>query len=169
MEDTSIERIRALLAADEPDYDRLAQLETAALQHLREIAASDDLDLATKATYAAGRIGGSDAADLLQEASQSSHPELRVAAAGAVGGELSAEAAADVLRPLVCDDDPGVRKLALRSVADVEVSALREEVLQVAENDPQPALRELGRQAALRLGERVTLPATNLDDARRQE
>ena len=135
------EQVRAALLAEEPDYAKIAKtLGTGALPHLSALVGSEDVLLASKATYLAGVIGGPSSGDVVAKAARSGQPSVRVAAASAARKLAAApsteargrgEALADsdsILLQLVDDADPGVRKVALRSVPSTMSDALRERV-----------------------------------------
>lgn len=136
------EQVRAALLVEEPDYPKVAKkLGAGALRHLSAIVGSGDSLLAAKAAYLAGVIGGPTSGDVVAKAARHGEAPVRIAAAAAAGqlaGAESARAAAgrpgvaadrdSILLQLVDDADPGVRKVALRSVPSSMSDALRERV-----------------------------------------
>lgn len=107
--------VRAVLEPEEPDYAAAAALGQDAVPHLAELVRGADPMLASKAAYAAGVIGGAQAAETVLEAARSDEVTVRVAAAAAAAN-LDAGPASEVLESLVGDSDPGVRKVARASV-----------------------------------------------------
>ena len=143
------ERVRTALLAEEPDYAKIAkELGTGALRHLSAIVGSGDALLAAKAAYLAGVIGGPSSGDVVAKAARSAQAPVRIAAAAAarklagagpakaVAGRRGALADGDsILLQLVDDADPGVRKVALRSVPSTMSDALRERVMALRADD----------------------------------
>src|SRR5262245_46638628 len=111
----SMSEVRALLDPEEPKYQEVAALGSAALPHLRKLAGNPDPMIASKATYAASLLEGSTGADVVRTAAQHTDSIVRVAAAAAAAN-LPTEAASEVLGDLVADQDAGVRKVARSSV-----------------------------------------------------
>lgn len=108
----SMADVRKVLDPDEPDYAAAAELGEEAVPHLEQLVRSDDVMLASKATYAASLIqGGAEAVDT---AAGSEDPVVRVAAAAAARN-LPPERAQQVLRRLSDDEDAGIRKVARAS------------------------------------------------------
>jgi hypothetical protein len=116
-----VDELRAVLAADEPDYASIVQtLDASDAEGLREIAQGEDTSLAVK-------------------------PLLRVTAASAVRN-LSAESSAPVLAGLLADGDAGVRKTALASVPSADHPTVRASLQHMADNDDVPSLADRARQ-----------------------
>jgi HEAT repeats len=145
----ALDEVRRRLDVDEPNYVLLArELGPEATDHLRTLAAGEDESLAAKAVYLAGLLP-SGSVDILARAAASSSPVIRVAAAAALAN--AADAGNDpTLERLLDDDDPGVRRYAVRSVGQRGSAALRAKVQRIERDDPEPALR---REASRVLGE----------------
>jgi len=130
------DRVLRHLKRDEPEYEKAASaLGPRALRWLKELAERADPLLASKATHLATVIGGPGAAAVVRAAARREEPEVRVAAAAAMGNLWSAETAetaetpeaaepaeattmegsAGVVDRLLDDADLGVRKYALRT------------------------------------------------------
>jgi HEAT repeat protein len=135
----TMQQVLAQIDKDEPDYERAAKLGKGALPHLRKIIEADDPMLASKATYAASLIGGADAIELLGQAANRKEPEVRVAAAHALGN--TSDAPPQLLEKLLGDKDAGVRKLALRTVGQHRVKGLESKVATIAKRDPEEFIR----------------------------
>ena len=56
----SLAKLKSLLDVDEPDYPALAEMAAGAMQHVRKLAASPDVSLASKAVSLAGIMGDAD-------------------------------------------------------------------------------------------------------------
>ena len=67
----SYAKLKALLDVDEPDYAALAEKAADAIQHLRKLAASPDVSLASKAVSLAGIIGDDGCIGIVGSASKS--------------------------------------------------------------------------------------------------
>jgi hypothetical protein len=130
-----MDQVRAALLPEEPDYAHAAQLGPDALPHLRSLVRGSDMMLASKAAYLAG----------LQEAAQSSHAPVRVAAA-ATSRNLPAAVSGQVLPLLLSDQDAGVRRLALRSVPADAPEAVRQKVENLLQQDPEESIRALSQE-----------------------
>ena len=79
----SYAKLKALLDVDEPDYPALAEMAEGAMQHVRKLAASPDVSLASKAVSLAGIMGEEASVGIVDSASKSRHVLVRVAAAHA--------------------------------------------------------------------------------------
>ena len=146
----TMEQVRGALEPDEPNYAQAATLGPEAVPHLRDLIASRDPMLASKAVYLAGMIRSKESAQLLEDAASSSDPVLRVAAAGAAR-YLPGPAVSNVLLGLLADNDQGVRKVALSSVGDDTTPELRSQVEQLSRTEPDPRIRELATRTFRRL------------------
>src|SRR5438128_11714659 len=108
-------QVRAALEPEHPDYERARLLGPGALPLLGVLIRSAKPLLASKSVALAALIGGGEALPLLREAAAHSEPVVRVAAAAAVR-HLPAAAAQLLLQTLLRDNDPGVCKVALKSI-----------------------------------------------------
>lgn len=133
--------VRRRLDADEVDYAEAAGLGPDALPHLAALAEGDDTMLASKAVYLASVIGGDGSADIVSGAAERGDPILRVAAAAALRN-LAVDDFERVGETLLDDDDPGVRKVAVGSVAAADSPELNARLRRVAEEDPEDYVRE---------------------------
>jgi len=136
------EQVLAQLYPDEPRYKQAAaQLGPEALPYLRQLVEEEDPELADKATSLAGVIDDAGSVEVLVAAYRSSDPGLRVVAAAALANlsELPISLAARMLN----DEDVGVRKLTLRSLAYHKPTGVKHEVQDIAENDPNVVLQEM--------------------------
>jgi len=136
------DEVRAVLDRDEPDYEQAAaSLGPDALPALQRFVEGGDPNLASKAAYLAGRIGDARAAPILELAAGSPDPAVRAAAA-AGAQHLGAEAEA-VLVILVDDDNPAVRKTALKAVPARPSENLIAKLRVLREVEPEPMVREI--------------------------
>jgi hypothetical protein len=131
-------QVRAALEPEEPDYAAAAKLGPDALPHLAALIDGSDASLAAKAAYLAGMIGGDASAAAVAKAARSSQPTVRVAAAAAAR-HLSATESEPVLLNLVDDADPGVQKVALRSIPEGASDVLRSRAIAVTRSLTMPA------------------------------
>jgi len=142
----TMSEVRAQLMPDEPDYERAAaELGADALPVLRDIVASGDPHLASKAAYLATLIDGAERDEIVAIASESPHDVVRVAVAAGLANQPTA-ASSDITERLLGDADVGVRKFAARSLASAGTAESRAALERVAESDPEPALRDFARQ-----------------------
>jgi HEAT repeat protein len=130
----TMDKVRAALDPEEPNYAEAAKLGSDALPHLETLVGSDDTMLASKAAYLASLIKDPKAGDVVSKAAGSDDPVVRVAAAAAASN-LAASSASAVLVDLVGDPDPGVRMRAQASVPD-RPSAKLAEALKALEDKP---------------------------------
>lgn len=122
----SYAELKAMLDVDEPDYPALAEMAAGAMQHLRKLAASADVSLASKAVSLAGIMGDADSIGIVANASKSRDVLIRVAAAHAASLLSDSPQAARVVSKLLDDKDVGVVKLAARAatrLSDPDVAA----------------------------------------------
>jgi HEAT repeat protein len=140
------EQVLAQLYPDEPDYGGAAQLGPEALPHLRQLVEEGDPDIASKATSLASVIDAAESAEVVDTAARSPDPVIRVAAAGALGN-LS-EMPGPLAQSMLNDEDVGVRKLALRSLEKQQPAGFKQNVQEMAADDPNPMLRELAVRVA---------------------
>ncbi len=160
----TMEDVRRILDAEEPDYEALALLGADSLPHLQKLAAGPDPMLASKAVYAASLVDTDAGRDLIAAAATSDQVLVRLAAAGAAAN-LSAAAASAVLLDLVRDPDDGVRKRARNAVPDDASDELR---AAVGENGEDRARGESGVGAgAIGTGQlSATMPGEEADASR---
>jgi predicted TIM-barrel fold metal-dependent hydrolase len=142
----TMEQVRRAIDPEEPDYERAAtDLGPDALPHLAELAQSRDAMTASKAVSLAGLIDSEQTAALLQEAAHADAAEVRVVTASAAR-HAGVES---VLVDLMHDGDVGVRRAAIRAVPKPRAAstAIRSALENLADADPNPAVRRMARQA----------------------
>lgn len=147
----SIERVRDFLDQDEPEYAKAARLGPDAVPHLARLVREGDPLLASKAAYLAGLIDSEESPAVLEQASQSDQPTVRVAAASAA--QHLSEVQPELFERLLSDADAGVRRAALKSVGASQPSALRAKVEDLASGDEVGHVRQLAAETARQLGE----------------
>lgn len=113
----SYAKLKALLDVDEPDYAALAEKAEDVVHHLRKLAASSDVSLASKAVSLAGIIGDDGCIGIVGSASKSRDVVVRVAAAHASTLLPDNPQSARVVNKLLDDRDVGVVKFATRAAA----------------------------------------------------
>lgn len=138
----TMEDVRRALDPEEVNYPAAARLGQEALPHLQILAQSEDVMLASKATYLASLIGGERAARIVEDAGIHPDPVLRVAAASGLKN-LREDLAAPVVERLLGDQDLGVRKTAVRSLSQFRSPEMRTRLERIVQNDPSPMIREL--------------------------
>ncbi len=127
----TMEKLKSVLNADEPQYSQATKLDGEAFQYLCNVAMGDDPLMAAKAVYLGSLTGGKRSEDLLRAAVSSPEPIVRVAVAGAARNLSSSHRDLLLLR-LLDDNDYGVRRTALKSVAGHATQALRKKVESMA-------------------------------------
>ncbi len=122
MPNTSLnEMVIQFLRQDELDYPAgAAKFGAAALPLLTELINGNDENLAVKAAYLAGYINHDEVKDIISNAATNKFTAVRVAAAYGAQKLKSADASA-VLDRILDDNDPGVLKVAMRSVANMSL------------------------------------------------
>ena len=137
--------VRAALDPEEPDYAEAQKLGPEAAPHLKELVQGPDLGLASKAAYLASLIESEGSLEVLTIAATSAEPVLRVAAASAIRNlpERDAERVMDLVME---DKDAGVRKVTLRSAAQLRSPRLAAKIRKLAEHDPESSIRALATE-----------------------
>lgn len=140
---TTPAEVRALLDPEEVQYAPIAaRLGPDDLPAVRELAAGENLLLASKAVYLASLIEGGD--DVVSAAADSGDPVLRAAAASAVVN-LSGDARTQVAATLLDTSDVAVQKITLRNLGPKLPDALSGRVRELADSD-QPTVRDLAAE-----------------------
>jgi len=141
----TMEDVRAVLDPEEPDYAEAQKLGPEAVPHLKELVQGPDLGLASKAAYLASLIESEGSLEVLTIAATSAEPVLRVAAASAIRNlpERDAERVMDLVME---DKDAGVRKVTLRSAAQLRSPRLAAKIRKLAEHDPESSIRALATE-----------------------
>lgn len=146
----TMQEIRAILDSEEPDYALAAKLGPGALTHIETLIKGTDPMLASKAAYLAGLIQDAQSTTVLKLAAQSKYPEVRIAAA-AGARQLTSHATSEVLLDLMEDQDPGVRKIALKSTPLDAAPLLRAKIEKLAAKDSEHFVRSLAADTLSRL------------------
>ena len=141
----TMQQVLARLDTDEPEYAALAALGPEAVPHLKVLVRSDDPGIAAKAAYLATLIESNESVDVMEAACASPHETVRVAAAAGMRNLSPAQAGVWADR-MLDDDDPGVRKQALKTITDLKLSSLEPKVKKVAASDPEKEIRQLAKQ-----------------------
>jgi len=143
----TIQDVLARIDLDEIDYPAAAaELGPEALPLLEGLAEGGDTTLAAKAVYLASVISDPGSARIVERAVQ--HPDARVRVAAAAGlRNLPEHDAEPHIDGLLQDSDLGVRKVALQSATVFDSQAMTARVQRLAEQDPEPAMRDLARRA----------------------
>lgn len=116
------EELIQFLRQDELDYPGgAAKFGAAVFPLLTELINGDDENLAVKAAYLAGYIKDSAAIDVIDRAASSKFSAVRVAAAYGAQ-QLKAADASAILEKVLADNDPGVLKVAMRSVSSMNLA-----------------------------------------------
>jgi HEAT repeat protein len=150
----TLDNIRKELEKDELDYPELAlSLGAKALPHLKTLVAEDDPRIASKAAYLAAVIGDGNAKEVVALAAQSHYAVIRAAAAAAAP-LLRANHAVEITATLLGDDETGMRVGAMKAAATLNDPALIERLDRMANEDPEPAIRDLAADMARKSRER---------------
>lgn len=142
----SQEELRALLGSDEPDYEEIARrLDPSAADHLRALAQDDNVMLATKAVYAASLVPAAEAQAVVERASHSGEPLLRIAAASALPN-LPEAARNDIAERLLEAGDASVDKLVIRSLGGSLTPTLRQKLSRLGDGSDLDIIRQLSQE-----------------------
>jgi len=142
--------VKAALDVEEPKYDdAAAKFGAGALPHLGKLVTGDDPLLASKATFLAGLIDAEGSHDVLSQAAQSDHAEVRVAAANSAANVSNADST--LFEGLLADADAGVRKAAVKSIGSSARVDLKPLVEELAAGDTAAPIRELAADTARKL------------------
>lgn len=116
------EQVIAFLRQDELDYPAAAaKFGAAVLPLLKALIEGNDENLAIKAAYLAGYIKDDSVKDIISDAASNKFTAVRVAAA--FGSQnLNAADASKILDKSLDDTDPGVLKVAIRSVESLNIA-----------------------------------------------
>lgn len=134
--------VLSALSAIEPRYEKIAQFGQDALPHLDVLVEAQDLLLASKATCLAAAIGGELSLAVLRKASESIHPEVRLATAAAIGS-TPIQQTHDLILKLLDDDDSGVRKFALYSIPDGAPQSVKVKIEAMKSSDSEAFIRSM--------------------------
>jgi HEAT repeat protein len=132
----TMEQVLNILSPDEPNYqEAAAKLGPAALPHLEDLIKSEDSLLASKATYLTSLIDDDRTISILNKASKSKYPEVRIATANGIKNIITktnivkSESSIDrereklivnLLNDLKGDSDVGVQKSASKTLKSLE-------------------------------------------------
>jgi HEAT repeat protein len=155
----TMEQVIAQLGKEEPDYEHAAKLGPEALPHLRQLIDGQNVRLAARAASLAGFIDDPQSVAVIEQAARHPASSVRVAAAAALQGIQQLPSALTL--SLLNDDQVGVRKWTLRSLdarpalpaslADGSTDPVRAKVQELAQHDPDSALRQLAARIASRV------------------
>lgn len=137
------EQIRAVLDPEEVNYQAARELGPDALPQLAILARGPDMMLATKAIYLASLIPGPQADQIVEEAATRPEPVIRVAAASGLKNLKTEDVAGRIAERLVTDQDLGVRKVTVKSVAALPMPRVRQRIRIEAEKDSDQMIKEL--------------------------
>jgi hypothetical protein len=145
----TVEQINEMLVAEEPDYEAIAWLGTAALPEIKKSVESEDVALVSKATYMASLVPGDEAVEIVSAAAKDPRLEVRVAAAASIRN-LPATRAAQLLEAVAADADMTIRLKAVKSAIQMQDPEVLSALGKIAEQDPSPIVRRVAAQAKRR-------------------
>ena len=148
----TMQQVLMRLDTDEPDYAALSSLGPEAMPHLAVLVRGEDPGIAAKAAYLASLIESDETSEVMAAAAASPHETVRVAAAAGLRNLAPAQAAPTAER-LLDDRDAGVRKQALKAVAELGMGGLEVKVRQLSADDPEEGLRDLAKEGLRRISE----------------
>ena len=137
-------QLRRLLGSEEPNYLLLARLGPKILPQLMQLVSGKDEYVAANAASLAGMIDHDQALAVLERGARSRSPEVRTAAAGALR-HVKRPKASSLIATLLNDRDKGVRKFAIKAVANLSSPELIARVRSLGERDPVMSNRALAK------------------------
>ena len=138
----TMDQVLSYLEPEEPNYAEAAKLGADALPLLKEIIDKSDSMLSSKAAYLVSLIKSDQSVSILEYAAQKKDPVVRIAVASGIRN-LSEKDAGILLDKFIQDEDNGVRKVSLKSVAKFKSDQIKSKVQKFIENDPESSIREL--------------------------
>jgi HEAT repeat protein len=144
------EDVVRILSPIEPTEDMYAAITLEDLPHLQRLSHDPEPWRAARAVFAASRLRGLAANNLVLAATRDPRPELRVAAA-ASASRLPPAVAEQLLATLLDDHDVGVRKFSIQAIDASSSVALKQKLRTLAANDPNHQLRALAELQARKL------------------
>lgn len=137
----TLQQLRDQLSAIEPNEETYSGIGESELPLLGDLVKDPEAWMASRAVFAASRVADARAAAILARAASDPRPELRVAAAAAVGN-LPPAAGDRLLLQGLNDSDLGVRKFAIQSVTEAHGESVQARVRELESADPAPAIRD---------------------------
>lgn len=143
--------VLAALGSEEPDYTAAVALGVEAMPLLHTVAQAAEPMLASKAVCLAGKIGGAEAEPVIAAGAEREEGVVQLAVAEARGRPALEEtlvaasdlSALDLLRTLLNDKEPVVRRAALRVVPGGAEKSLLPLIREMARTDPDPHVQHL--------------------------
>lgn len=141
----SFDELYRLISSEEPDYPAIALLlDASSAPHLKRMAEDDNVMLATKAVYAASLLPGGEAEQIVERASASPVPQIRIASASALVN-LPAASRNKLAVRLLDDADLSVEKLTIRSLSGRVPAGVRRRLDRLA-GTGDPVIRQLSQE-----------------------
>jgi len=142
------EALISFLRQDELDYEAASkEFGSDILPALESIIEGQDENMATKATYLAGYIGGDDSAGVLKRAAEVGNSPVRVAAAFGAK-KIKGKGAEEILKVSLSDHDPGVLKYGLKSVNSLRLQKNFKGALDnISKASLEKEIKDLAKQA----------------------
>lgn len=135
--------LRLRLSSDEPDYGQLApQIDDALVPALAQLANDPDPMLASKAVYLASLVNKPRAHQIVEAASDSPRPLVRIASASALVN-LPDSVRNPIADKLLDADDVSLQKLAIKSVQRTAPAPLKQKIERISRESPSELLRNL--------------------------
>lgn len=140
----TFDELYLMLSSEEPDYPAISLLlDASSAPHLKRMAEDDNVMLATKAVYAASLLPGGESEQIVEKASVSPVPQMRIASASALVN-LPAASRNKLAARLLDDSDLGVEKLTIRSLSGQIPPAIRQRLDRLADGG-DPVIRQLSK------------------------
>ncbi len=143
--------LRLKLSSDEPDYEQLApQIDDALVLTLDQLANDPDAMLASKAVYLASLVAKPQAHRIVQTASDSSRPLVRIASASALVN-LPDAMRHDIADKLLDSADVSLSKLAIKAVQRSASPQLKQKIERISQESPSELIRTLSTATLQRI------------------
>lgn len=149
-------RIITLLSSDDPDFSSIVrQLSDEDCSNLNQLVKRSAPRIATKAVICLGRLGSEKSLEGISFAAKSRNPVLRLTAAQALSQMKNIKqlpGAIQLINELLSDEDIGVRKFAVRAIAQSKIPHFKKKIAQMRSDEPNEHVRKLAQRLFGKLG-----------------
>lgn len=135
-----------LLGNEEPNYSQIKKkMGKDDIIHLKQIAESRDMMMASKAVYLAGLLKEEDANNIVEKAAKSKKEILKIAAASTLPNLNAAKRNAIALK-LIDEEDVSVKKLVIKSLDRTAPVSLKNKVQLISRESTSNYLKRLSTE-----------------------
>lgn len=153
----TIVEIEKLLNADEPDYFFISsELDDKDYPALEKIISGSNTDIIPAAICVIGRMSSKKSLNILAKVAGSADPDIREAAAIALKYRKKSPTVIKLLKKLAVDNDIGVRKATLETIAFTRISELKDTVQNFSLAESNYMMVKLAQRVMLSIDKPVT-------------